>query len=122
MILRALCVGMQTECMRGPQKQSIGYKAKCGVYERNEKMKTSKVTVKFEGGQEARPIALLVQEAGKFDSKIYLELDNKKVNAKSIMGMMSLGLKGGDEIQVSADGSDEDKALKSVCGFLEGEN
>ena len=103
---------------RDRKKHKYWDRAKCGFYERNEKMKTGKVTVKFESGQEARPIALLVQEAGKFDSKIYLELDNKKVNAKSIMGMMSLGLKGGDEIVVSAEGSDEEEALKSVCDFL----
>ncbi|MCR4618926.1 MAG: HPr family phosphocarrier protein [Lachnospiraceae bacterium] len=84
-------------------------------------MKTSKIKVNMENGQEARPIALLVQEAGKFESKIYLEIGTKKVNAKSIMGMMSLGMAGGDEVVISAEGEDEDAALDGVCKFLSGE-
>ena len=85
-------------------------------------MTTKSVTISLSPSVVSSPIAKCVQLATQYASKVYMEHDNRKVNAKSIMGMMSLGLKGGDEIQVSADGSDEDKALKSVCGFLEGEN
>ncbi len=84
-------------------------------------MKTGKIKVNLENGSEARPIALLVQEAGKFDSRIYLEIGTKKVNAKSIMGMMSLGMANGDEVEVSAEGEDEEAALDGVCKFLVGE-
>ena len=84
-------------------------------------MKTSKIKVNLENGQEARPIALLVQEAGKFESRIYLEIGTKKVNAKSIMGMMSLGMTNGDEVEVSAEGEDEETALNGVVGFLLGD-
>ncbi len=84
-------------------------------------MKTSKIKVNLENGQEARPIALLVQEAGKFESRIYLEIGTKKVNAKSIMGMMSLGMTNGDEVEVSAEGEDEEAALDGVVGFLLGD-
>lgn len=74
----------------------------------------------MESGLEARPIALLVQEAGKFDSRIYIEIGSRKVNAKSIMGMMSLGMTDGDEVEVSAEGDDEEAALSGVCNFLVG--
>ena len=50
----------------------------------------------MENGLDARPVAMLVQVASKFDSRIYLLSDGKKVNAKSIMGMMSLGLDNGE--------------------------
>ncbi len=85
-------------------------------------MKSEKITVNMEKGLEARPIALLVQEAGKFDSRIYLEIGSKKVNAKSIMGMMSLGMVNGDQVEVSAEGEDEEAALTGICRFLVGES
>lgn len=79
------------------------------------------ICVKLENGLEARPIALLVQEASKYDSTIYIECGEKKVNAKSIMGMMSLGLDAGDELSVSADGTDEQKAIDNIEKFLSGQ-
>ena len=54
------------------------------------------MTVQLASGLEARPVAVLVQVASQYESKIYVEIDNKKVNAKSIMGMMSLGLDSGE--------------------------
>ena len=50
------------------------------------------VTVELASGLEARPVAMLVQVASQYESSIYVEIDSKKVNAKSIMGMMTLGL------------------------------
>ena len=55
-------------------------------------MTKKSIQIKLENGLEARPIALLVQEASKYDSVIYIECDHKRINAKSIMGMMALGL------------------------------
>ena len=81
-------------------------------------MQNKTITVNIENGLEARPIALLVQEAGKFDSRIYLEIGTKKVNAKSIMGMMSLGLTNGDELTITAEGSDEEAAVVALAEFL----
>lgn len=69
---------------------------------------------------EARPIALLVQEASKYESKIYIQLGDRRVNAKSIMGMMSLGLDNGDQLEVSAEGTDEQAAVAGIEDFLEG--
>ena len=74
--------------------------------------------VKIAGGLEARPIAVLVQVASQFDSSIYIESGNKRVNAKSIMGMMTLGLVSGEAVMVSADGQDEEAAIDSIEKFL----
>ncbi|MBO5337421.1 MAG: HPr family phosphocarrier protein [Lachnospiraceae bacterium] len=79
------------------------------------------IQIKIESGLEARPVALLVQEASKYESKIYIECEGKKVNAKSIMGMMSLGLDAGEELVVSADGTDEQLAVDNIEKFLSGE-
>ena len=78
------------------------------------------IQVELENGFEARPVALLVQEASTYDSTIYFQCDGKKVNAKSIMGMMSLSLVSGEEIEVSAEGTDEGAALTGIENFLRG--
>jgi phosphotransferase system HPr (HPr) family protein len=76
------------------------------------------VTMQNEKGLDARPIALLVQEASQYASKVYIEVDDKQVNAKSIMGMMSLTFSGGEEFTVIADGTDEEEAIQGVEKFL----
>lgn len=83
-------------------------------------MTTRDIRINLENGMEARPIALLVQEASKYESKIYIQLGDRKVNAKSIMGMMSLGLDNGDKLEVSAEGADEQAAVEGIENFLEG--
>ena len=67
---------------------------------------------------EARPVAMLVQVASKHDCSVYIEMGDKKVNAKSIMGMMSLGLSVGETVTVIADGSDEKKAVEEMEEYL----
>lgn len=76
------------------------------------------VEIKLENGLEARPVALLVQTASQFESSVYIESDNKRINAKSIMGMMTLVLKAGETVIVSADGSDEEEAVIAVENYL----
>lgn len=76
--------------------------------------------IQLSNGLEARPVAVLVQKASMFDSKIYLEVEGKKVNAKSIMGMMSLGLNAGEEVTVIAEGADEDAAVDSLEKYISG--
>lgn len=78
------------------------------------------IQVKLENGLEARPIALLVQEASKYDSTIYITSGERRVNAKSIMGMMSLGLDNGEKLEVSAEGADEQAAVEGIEVFLRG--
>ena len=58
------------------------------------------IQIKLEEGLEARPVAMLVQVASQFESTVYINSEDRKVNAKSIMGMMSLGLASGDEVSV----------------------
>ena len=76
------------------------------------------VVVKMQQDFEARPIANLVQVANRYESKIYLEHGDSRVNAKSIMGMMSLALLNGEEILVDAEGADEAEAVAASEEFL----
>ena len=78
------------------------------------------IQIKLEGGLAARPIAMLVQVASQYDSSVYLESVDKKVNAKSIMGMMGLGLGADETVTVIADGSDEEAAVAGIENFLGG--
>ncbi|MDO4266773.1 MAG: HPr family phosphocarrier protein [Eubacteriales bacterium] len=79
------------------------------------------VIVGLPKGMESRPVAILVQIASQYRSKIYLECVNKRVNAKSIMGMMTLGLDKGDRIVVEADGEDEETAVGALISYLKNE-
>ena len=67
---------------------------------------------------ESTPIAHLVQLANQFSSSIYFEMDTKKVNAKSIMGMMSLVLTAGDVVTIDVEGEDDAKAVDEIEKFL----
>ena len=76
------------------------------------------ITIQIADGLEARPTALLVQVASQYDSKIYVEIGDKMVNAKSIMGMMTLGLSAGESVVVSVDGNDEMDAIENIEKYL----
>ena len=78
------------------------------------------ITIRLSSGLEARPVAMLVQVASQYESEIYVESGRKKVNAKSIMGMKTLGLNYGDSIVVSANGIDEEEAMKEIEKYLSG--
>ena len=80
------------------------------------------VTIQNNMDMEDRPIAHLVQEASQYASQVYIEIDNKKINAKSIMGMMSLRLQKGENITVVAEGQDEAEAAAGVENFLVANN
>lgn len=85
-------------------------------------MITKTMTINIPNGLEARPVALLVQVASQYDSNIYIETENKKINAKSIMGMMSLGLTVGEQVTVVAKGEDEDVAIENIEKYLSHKN
>lgn len=76
------------------------------------------VVVKLKTGLHARPAALFVQEANKFSSEVFVEKDGKKVNAKSIMGIMSLAISTNTEIHISAEGSDEEQAVNALVNLV----
>ncbi|MFC4023703.1 phosphocarrier protein HPr [Oceanobacillus longus] len=77
-------------------------------------MKTQTFTITAETGVHARPATLLVNKAGQYNSEVEVSYKGKKVNLKSIMGVMSLGIPKDAEIEVSAEGSDEEEALSGV--------
>ena len=76
------------------------------------------VVVKTEEDFDGRPIALLVQEASQYASSIYIQVGDKLINAKSIMGMMTLGLDTGEEITLYVNGEDEEAAMDSIEKYL----
>lgn len=78
------------------------------------------VRVKNRAGMHARPAALLVKTASGFKSKIYLETDSEKINAKSIMGIIILGATYDTAIKVIADGPDENEAVEAIAGLFDG--
>ncbi|UEA73474.1 HPr family phosphocarrier protein [Lachnospiraceae bacterium GAM79] len=69
-------------------------------------------------GTEERPVAVLVQIASQYESQIHLVSDDKKINAKSIMGMMSMGFTEGQEITIIADGKDAEAAVNEIADYL----
>jgi phosphocarrier protein HPr len=77
-------------------------------------MAQKQFTVTADTGIHARPATLLVQTASKFDSEVHLQYKEKKVNLKSIMGVMSLGVGKGADITIITEGSDEEEALNSL--------
>ncbi|MCF0228932.1 MAG: HPr family phosphocarrier protein [Parasporobacterium sp.] len=79
-----------------------------------------KITVGLPNGLEARQVAMFVQIAGQYNCSVNIEYKGRRVNAKSIMGMMSLGLAKGEELTVETDGADEDKAAAGLEAYLSG--
>ncbi|SFG05429.1 phosphocarrier protein [Lachnospiraceae bacterium C7] len=82
-------------------------------------MKEFKYTIKDEMGIHARPAGLFVKEAAKFPCNVTITKDGKEVDAKRIFGVMSLGVKCGQEITLKTDGDQEDEAISSLSKFLE---
>jgi catabolite repression HPr-like protein len=85
-------------------------------------MVEKEVIVKLKTGLQARPAAMFVQEANRFSSEIFLEKDGKKVNAKSIMGLMSLAIGVGSSINLIVEGKDEEAALSTLSDYIQNEN
>ena len=81
-------------------------------------MANKKFTVNIPQFDEARPVAEIVQTASQFESSIYLVSGTKRINAKSIMGMMSLGLCTNEQIEIEAEGSDEIEAINAIINYM----
>ena len=81
-------------------------------------MKEFQYVITDELGIHARPAGLLVKEAGKFQSDIKIKKGEKEADAKRIFGIMGLAAKKGDEIVLTADGSDETEAIAAIEEFL----
>ena len=83
-------------------------------------MSRKEVVVSNVSKEHDNPIAELVQVACRYDSEIILESNNRRINAKSIMGLMTLGLRAGESVTVHADGSDEEDAVDKIEAYLTG--
>ena len=81
-------------------------------------MISREMEIKIPSGLDPSTIALFIQIASQYDSSVYVEVKNKKVNAKSIMGMMSLVLTSGDVVTIDAEGADDTKAVEEIEKFL----
>ncbi|MFW5800554.1 MAG: HPr family phosphocarrier protein [Spirochaeta sp.] len=77
------------------------------------------VTIQNRAGIHARPAAMIVQTASKFQSTIYLSREDEKINAKSIMGIITLGAGYQAVLTVSAEGEDESEAVDAIVGLFE---
>ena len=82
-------------------------------------MTRKRITIKNRAGIHTRPAALLVQTANSFDSDIYLEKDSERINGKSIMGIITLGATYNAEINIIADGNDEEEAVEAIASLFE---
>lgn len=82
-------------------------------------MFTREVTVKNRVGLHARPATFFIQKANEFKASVWIEKDERRVNAKSLLGVLSLGIVGDTVIKVIADGADEEEAVKSLCELIE---
>ena len=79
------------------------------------------VVVKNQVGLHARPATFVIQKANEFKSSIWVEKEERRVNGKSLLGVLSLGIIGGTAIRIIADGSDEDLAVNSLVALVESE-
>ena len=77
------------------------------------------VTVQNQVGLSARPATFFIQKANEFKATVWVEKDERKVNAKSLLGVLSLGIIGGTTITIYADGSDEREAVEGLVALVE---
>ena len=77
------------------------------------------VKVENQVGLHARPATFFIQKANEYKSSIWVEKDERRVNAKSLLGVLSLGIVGGTSIDIIADGSDEQEAVDSLVALVE---
>lgn len=84
-------------------------------------MVSKEITVGLKNTIEVRPLAMVVQLAGKYDSRIYLKKEDRTINAKSFMGVITLELDHDDVVTVEAEGPDEEEAVSEIVHFLQGE-
>ena len=75
------------------------------------------VTVENQVGLHARPATFFIQKANEFKSSIWVEKQERRVNAKSLLGVLSLGIMGGTDIRIIADGSDEKEAVEGLVAL-----
>lgn len=81
-------------------------------------MKSCLIELKNKSGLHARPASQFVSKAKNYEAEVAIQKDNHSVNAKSIMGLMTLGASYGDKIKLKVNGNDEEKALKELTELV----
>jgi len=82
-------------------------------------MKTKEVVIENQVGLHARPATFFIQKANEFKSSIWVEKDDRRVNAKSLLGVLSLGIVKGTAVTIIADGADEDEAIATLAELID---
>ena len=82
-------------------------------------MYVKEVVLQNQVGLHARPATFFIQKANEFNSLILIEQDERRVNAKSLLGVLSLGIEGGTKIKILADGPDEEAAVASLIELVD---
>jgi phosphocarrier protein len=82
-------------------------------------MFTQEITVKNKVGLHAKPATYFIQKANEFKSGIWIEMEERRVNAKSLLGVLSLGIGQNADIRLMADGADEEQAVKALADLIE---
>ena len=82
-------------------------------------MVSKEVVISNQVGLHARPATFFIQKANEYKCSIWVEKDERRVNAKSLLGVLSLGIVGGTSIRIIADGSDEQQAVEGLVALVE---
>ena len=82
-------------------------------------MITKEVVINNQVGLHARPATFFIQKANEFKSSIWVEKEERRVNAKSLLGVLSLGIVKGTEIRIIADGADENEAIETLSALID---
>ena len=82
-------------------------------------MKSREVVITNASGLHARPATFFIQKANCYKCTLWVEKDDRKVNAKSLLGVLSLGITKGSSIVISAEGPDEEEAVNALCALIE---
>lgn len=83
-------------------------------------MEKKRIEITLEEGLQARTASLFVKKSSEYTSDIFIQKEGIKINAKSIMGLMAIGILKGDEVDIVAEGEDEEQAIDEITDFLKG--
>ncbi|MCR5137272.1 MAG: HPr family phosphocarrier protein [Oscillospiraceae bacterium] len=82
-------------------------------------MVSKEVVINNQVGLHARPATFFIQKANEFKSSIWVEKEERRVNAKSLLGVLSLGIVKGTEVRIIADGADENEAIETLSALID---
>ena len=88
------------------------------MIQRELKMYTRTITVENAVGLRARPATLFIQKANAFESSVWIESSDRRANGKSLLGVLSLGVKKGDTVTIMAEGDDEEDTVNSLVNLV----